>query len=285
MTWPSDADVFARSGLAAVSDLKNPEYLRIHSRLEELRSDILRREKANRGPNDPVPLDIDPFWSRIWEYPYTFHHLVKLGEERDGDAAIKVADLGSGFTAFPFAVSQLGHEVMCLDINAACGPDLERVASAMDQDTGSVTFGLIEDGRFPVEDGELDAVYSVSVLEHIPDFRGTIEEISRVLRPGGTLVLTIDLDFCGFMDIGTDKYHELRGSLAERFTLAQPELTVHPLDILQPRNGPVPYMTYTGFQKAQYKAKEAVRLLLGKEPRKSLPNLAVWGGVMTKKNA
>lgn len=40
-------------------------------------------------------------------------------------------------------------------------------------------------GRLPFQDDSVDLVMSVSVLEHVPDPQGVIEEIFRVLRPGG----------------------------------------------------------------------------------------------------
>lgn len=42
----------------------------------------------------------------------------------------------------------------------------------------------------PVEDGSFDAVLCVEVLEHLPDPVAAIRELSRVLKPGGTLLLT-----------------------------------------------------------------------------------------------
>jgi SAM-dependent methyltransferase len=42
----------------------------------------------------------------------------------------------------------------------------------------------------PVEDGSFDAVLCVEVLEHLPDPVAALRELSRVLKPGGTLLLT-----------------------------------------------------------------------------------------------
>lgn len=39
----------------------------------------------------------------------------------------------------------------------------------------------------PFDDGTFDAVLSCGVLEHVPDPAGSLKELARVLRPGGTL--------------------------------------------------------------------------------------------------
>src|SRR3989304_5032789 len=43
--------------------------------------------------------------------------------------------------------------------------------------------------RLPYASAAFDLVLSHEVLEHVPDDRRTVEEILRVLRPGGRLVL------------------------------------------------------------------------------------------------
>ncbi len=40
----------------------------------------------------------------------------------------------------------------------------------------------------PFQNGEFDVVYSNQVLEHIPNMLGLMEEIHRLLRPGGLMV-------------------------------------------------------------------------------------------------
>ena len=46
-------------------------------------------------------------------------------------------------------------------------------------------------GTFPFGDASFDNLLCIEVLEHVPDPVAFISELARVIRPGGTLVLTI----------------------------------------------------------------------------------------------
>lgn len=46
------------------------------------------------------------------------------------------------------------------------------------------------DGTLPFEDGSFGAVLAFEVLEHVEDDEGLLDEISRVLRPGGLFVMS-----------------------------------------------------------------------------------------------
>jgi len=45
--------------------------------------------------------------------------------------------------------------------------------------------------RLPFGDGTFDRVIASEVLEHIPDDTGAMAELARVLRPGGTMAVTV----------------------------------------------------------------------------------------------
>lgn len=49
--------------------------------------------------------------------------------------------------------------------------------------------------RLSFADGELAAVLSFDVLEHVPDYLGAVREIGRVLKPGGLLLLSVPFNF------------------------------------------------------------------------------------------
>lgn len=279
--------IMNRSGIAAISDLDSAEFSELVKKLEREQGHFLSHEEQFRSPAYRWPRDALHHWSRMWEYPYVYYHLEKQTATFVPGFEAKVVDLGSAVTFFPFSIAKLRYQVHCLDIDPACGTDIEHAAASVKHQPGKVDFRLISDGHFPLKDGEVDAVYCVSVLEHIPDFentKNTIEEMFRVLKPNGLFILTIDLDLCGYMNIGVRRYYDLRQCLAEHFDLKEPEITVHPLDVLQPRNGPFPCMTHSAWQKAKFYVKQWIKPLFGKKPHRSLPNLAVWGAVMTKRS-
>lgn len=276
--------VFKRAGLAVLSDLDSPEYQKLFSELEIEQFAFIDKESEFRSPDYRWPRDILHFWSRIWEYPYVYHYLKEQSTAFGPSFKAKVVDIGSAVTFFPFSVAKLGYHVHCLDVDATCGPDIDRAAASIQHQPGEIDFRLVADGRFPLEDGEVDAAYCVSVLEHIPNFENTIQEVFRVLKPNGLFILTIDLDLCGFLDIGISRYYDMRHCLGEYFDLKEPEVTVHPLDVLQPRNGPFPYMAHSTWQKLKFHIRQRIKPVFGKKAFSALPNLAVWCAAMTKRS-
>jgi len=283
LNTPRKESIFDRSGLAALSDLQCSEQQEIFLQLEREQDVFLERQSEFLSDNYRWPRAPLHTWSRVWEYPYVYYHLRKqvetLGPERD----YSVVDLGSAVTFFPFSIAKLGYRVHCLDVDVACELNIKRAANAVPHPLGKVDFKLILDGRMPLKDGEVDTVYCISVLEHIPNFEDTIQEVVRVLKTKGRLILTIDMDLGGSMEMGVGRYYKLRSCLAEHFDLKEPEITVHPLDVLQPRNGPFPDMTYSIWQSRMFYFRQRIKQLMGKKALHDLPNLAVWGAVMTKR--
>ena len=81
-------------------------------------------------------------------------------------------------------------------------------------------------------DGEVDIIYCISVLEHIPDFENTISEMARILKQDGYLILTIDIDLRGDFELGIENYKRLLKILNQQFIICQPDQTIHPTDLL-----------------------------------------------------
>jgi len=66
--------------------------------------------------------------------------------------------------------------------------------------------------ELPFADASFDSVICSEVLEHIFDHRGVIKELERVLRPGGTLIVSVPRAWperlCWWL---SDPYHEAAG--------------------------------------------------------------------------
>jgi SAM-dependent methyltransferase len=66
--------------------------------------------------------------------------------------------------------------------------------------------------KLPFADGSFDRVIASEVLEHIPDDESAMAELARVLRPGGTMAVTVPR--CGPEFINwalSDEYHNVPG--------------------------------------------------------------------------
>jgi len=66
--------------------------------------------------------------------------------------------------------------------------EAEQVASARRLLNDEVR--LLQGGRLPFGDASFDLVVGINFLEHLEDDRGFVREMGRVLRPGGTFILT-----------------------------------------------------------------------------------------------
>ena len=64
-------------------------------------------------------------------------------------------------------------------------------------------FDLIVDATnmFSITDNSVDVIVCISVLEHIYEHKEAINEIERVLKPGGKLILTIPFGFPYHYDV------------------------------------------------------------------------------------
>lgn len=80
-----------------------------------------------------------------------------------------------------------------------------------------VTF-LAEDlGTLSLPDGGVDAVVSLQVIEHLADVPGFLDEVARVLRPGGTFICATPnrLTFTPGRDTPVNPFHVREFSAAE----------------------------------------------------------------------
>ncbi|MEZ5095310.1 MAG: class I SAM-dependent methyltransferase [Nocardioides sp.] len=112
---------------------------------------------------------------------------------RAGD---RVLDLGCGGGRHAFEAYRRGADVIAFDQDADELSGVAELFAAM-REAGEVPDGADADVKqgdalaLPFADGEFDRVVAAEVLEHIPADIQAIEELVRVLRPGGTAAFTV----------------------------------------------------------------------------------------------
>jgi len=153
----------------------------------------------------------------------------------------RVLDLGCGFGRHAFAAACRGGHVVALDAGRDEIVSVRSVLAAMveagELDAARARAGGVQGDALalPFGDGVFDRIVASEVLEHIADDAGAIAELARVLRPGGTLAVTVPR--CGPEVINwllSDDYHGVpgghiriyrRSELSRRVALAGLRLT------------------------------------------------------------
>ena len=135
--------------------------------------------------------------TRAFEYPWAFEAL----QVRPG---LRVLEIGGALSGFQFVLDRAGCEVVNLDpgdeFHTAGWPVTPATMAVLNAALGTkVNLKTVFLDQAGFADESFDRVVSISVFEHIPEraLLGILGEVFRVLKPGGTLVLTIDL----FLDV------------------------------------------------------------------------------------
>ncbi len=112
-----------------------------------------------------------------------------------------VLDLGCGEGRHAFEAYRRGARVVAVDRGVSEVETTKRWLGAMAEAGEGGVSGDGEAARYavvradllalPFPDGSVDRVIASEVLEHIPDDTTAIAEIARVLKPGGTVAVTV----------------------------------------------------------------------------------------------
>jgi SAM-dependent methyltransferase len=162
-------------------------------------------------PDSTLPLTGERTVPGIAEENYWFRrHEAVYVALRDRCAGALVLEAGSGEGYGAGMLAEVAAGVLALDLDPLTAAHVARRYPR----TGVARANLV---ALPVRDGAVDAVVSLQVIEHLWEQERFLRECLRVLRPGGTLMLSTPnrLTFSPGRDTPLNPFHTRELSAAE----------------------------------------------------------------------
>ncbi|MBP7831264.1 MAG: class I SAM-dependent methyltransferase [Kiritimatiellae bacterium] len=113
-----------------------------------------------------------------------------------GPLAGRILEIGTGKGRFLVELARRRSNVVTVDPDAA-EQRFARLNAAHAGVTSNIRFVVADGAHLPFADVSFDAVVSMNALHHIRDLNGVLDEVLRVVKPGGKIVLA-DFDANGF---------------------------------------------------------------------------------------
>ncbi|MEM9553221.1 MAG: methyltransferase domain-containing protein [Acidobacteriota bacterium] len=150
---------------------------------------------------------LGPFYATIWDGD--IHVGIWYGEEDDASMTeaqerltrllIERTEIGPGERLLDVGCGtgkpalQLAEETGCDVLGVTISPWQVDAANQAARDAGladRVRFELADAMSLPYDEASFDAAWAFECLQHMPDFRHVLGQIGRVVRPGGSFILT-----------------------------------------------------------------------------------------------
>jgi SAM-dependent methyltransferase len=136
----------------------------------------------------------------------------------------RVLDVGCGAGRHAFEAYRRGARVVAADLDMGELAPVSGMFAAMSAEgeagPPAAAAALTADATsLPFPDGAFDKIIAAEILEHVPDDGRAVAEIARVLRPGGTVAVTVPAwlpeRVCWAL---SREYHEVPGGHVRIFT-------------------------------------------------------------------
>jgi ubiquinone/menaquinone biosynthesis C-methylase UbiE len=130
--------------------------------------------------SDYLNPDMDRF------YDQAFADIVARANIKPSD---HVLDAGCGYCLHTTRLAKSGAKITAIDFSNAALAEAEKTISKADL-AGRVSLRQADLTNLPFSAGSFDHIVCWGVLMHIPELEKALSELARVLRPGGTLVIS-----------------------------------------------------------------------------------------------
>ena len=178
--------------------LEIPEVKRDQARLEEC-----RRRRLQRSQNYFESVAGD--WERIRKR-YFDDRVTSLAIEKLLPRDLTLVDVGCGTGSLTFELARFARKVIGVDLSNEM---LRRArAVAKEREVRNVEFRQGDALKLPLDSHSVDAAFCVMVLHFLPDPQRAVEELCRVTRAGGSVIL---------VDLVEHKQEWMREQMAHRW--------------------------------------------------------------------
>jgi len=145
------------------------------------------KESYNRDHALRFPLSIN---NHDIGFRYLFDFIV-VAKSLDLRPGAEVLDFAAGSCYVSELLNRLGYLTVAFDLDAeVLAIGRERLTLDHRCDPDRTRFVMGEGGCLPFADASFDGIICMNALHHMPDYRATLAEMWRVLRPGGRAVFS-----------------------------------------------------------------------------------------------
>lgn len=222
---------FAVNGFVSLRQVRSHVWQNAYRQLESFSSEFTDLFPL-WGAGYPWPADPLHRWFRPFEYPYVLHNLPPI----KAAANPVVVDIGPAVTFFSTLLADRGYSLHCLDSDPRMVDFWKKLKECAPKHwtkvLSRVQYQVSQEYRLPLASNIADAVICVSVLEHVSEPPKLLADMLRVLKPGGVLILTMDISLESDEGVSAAHFGDLCGLLDEHTIPAHPNQLVHPQELL-----------------------------------------------------